>query len=419
MNDDKTILHIDINNFYASVAILLNKELQGKAVVVCGDAEKRHGIVLAKSDLAKKAGIKTGETIWKAKQKIKDLIIVPPDFHKYNEYSRKVFNIYTNYTPLVESFGLDECWLDVTGCKKLFGSGEEIAYLIKERIKKEIGLTVSVGVSFSKVFAKLGSDMKKPDAVTILSRYNYKSKIWPQKIDEMIFVGKPTEIKLNKYGIYTIGELANANKCDLIKIFGKVGEKLYDYANGFNDDKVKLYTEYHIPESVGNGTTTLEDITNIYDATSVVYSLSEVIAYRLRRYGLTATNVSISIRNSDLKSIIRQSMLNYASDSAADISQKAIELIQKNYDFTENLPLRTITVSVGNFLSGKNYDQMNLFENDINKNRKLEDSVDKLRLKYGFGILKRGITMGTIFTCDSKEIEDDFIPFDKRSKSEE
>lgn len=411
--NDKTILHIDINNFYASVAILMNSELAGKPVIVCGDVERRHGIVLAKNELAKKAGIKTGDTIYSAEQKIKGLIKVPPDYKKYVEYSKRIFNIYTEYTPQVESFGLDECWLDVSGCAKLYGNGEEIAITIKNRIKEETGLTVSIGVAFSKIFAKLGSDMKKPDAITVITRENYKQKVWKQKVSELLFVGRHTEEKLNKMGVFTIGDLADYDLDALVKKFGKVGRKLHLYANGNDDEKVKLYTDYRIPESVGNGTTTLEDVTNIRDASSVIFALCEIIAFRLRGYGLVASVVSVNFRDKYLQSFSRQSGLDFLTDSAFDISSLALSILKGNYDFAVNPPLRTITVQVSNLMSAKEFVQQSLFEEEISKNRKLESSIDVLRKKYGFGILQRGITMGTVFTCDDKEIEDGFLPFNK------
>lgn len=412
MIDERTILHVDINNFYASVAVLLNPELKGKPVAVCGDVEKRHGIILAKSEQAKKAGIKTGETIWSAKQKIKGLILVPPDFKKYSEYSKKVYNIFTRFTPEVESFGLDECWLDLTGCQKLWGSGEQAAEKIKETIRRETGLTVSIGVSFTKVFAKLGSDMKKPDAITVISKENYRTKVWRLKVSEMLFVGRHTEEKLNALGIFTIGDLAEYDKNQLIRIFGKVGSKLHSYANGSDNEEVKPYTYVHIPESVGNGTTTQEDITNLKDASGVIFALSEVIAFRLRALGLAASGVSLDLRDKELKSFCRQARLDFLTDSAYDIATLAIKILKSNYDFLQNLPLRTVTVAVGGLKNAEELPQT-LFDNEIQKNSKLESSIDGLRKKYGFGVLKRGITVNPVFSCDAREVEDEFVAFGK------
>jgi DNA polymerase-4 len=412
MTDERTILHVDINSFYASVAVLQNPELKGKPVIVCGDVEKRHGIVLAKTEQAKKAGIKTGETIWSAKRKIPGLVLVPPDFKKYSEYSKKVHDIFTRFTPDVESFGLDECWLDLTGCEKLWGSGEQTAEKIKDVIRQETGLTVSIGVSFNKIFAKLGSDMKKPDAITVISKENYKDKVWRLRVSDMLFVGRHTEEKLNKLGVFTIGDLAQYNKTELIRLFGKVGEKLHTYANGQDTDAVKPYTYVHIPESVGNGTTTEEDVTNLKEASSVIFALSEVIAFRLRALGLVASGVSLDLRDKALYSFCRQAKFDFLTDSAYDIATLAIKLLKSNYDFSENLPLRTITVAVGGLKSAEDLPQT-LFDDEIQKNSKLESSIDTLRQKYGFDVLKRGITINPVFSCDAREIEDDFIAFGK------
>ncbi len=389
----------------------MNPMLKGKPVIVCGDPDRRHGIVLAKSNEAKKAGIKTGDTIWSAKQKIKDLITVPPDFKKYTEYSKKVYQIYTLYTPEVESFGLDECWLDVSGCLKLYGNGEEIAKKIQEHIRKDTGLTVSIGVSFTKIFAKLGSDMKKPDAITVITKENYKQVVWSQEVSKMLFVGKSTEEKLNRLGIFTIGDLATYDKDLLIEKFGKVGKKLHSYANGEEIEKVKEYTDIHIPESIGNGTTTEQDITNFKDASSVIFALCEVIAFRMREYSLVGLSISISVRNKQLRSFSRQMTLDTMTDSSYEIASNALQLLKKHYDFSRNLPLRTITVSVSNLMSARDFIQISLFEEDKNKKRNLEKSIDNLRNKYGFSILRRGITMGTVFTCDAREVEDGFVPF--------
>lgn len=413
---NKTILHCDINNFYASVEILLNPMLKGKAVAVCGNPEKRHGIVLAKSMPAKLAGVKTGEAVWQAKQKCPDLVVVPPTFSKYTEYSNLVYNIYLRFSPEVESFGLDECWLDITGCLHLFGSGEETAHKIRETVKAETELTISVGVSFTKVFAKLGSDLKKPDAVSVISPENFKTVAWRLPVDEMIFVGRSTREKLAKLNINTIGELATADLTLLERKFGKVGQKLHAYANGTDEEPVKLYTEIHIPKSIGNGTTTPQDITNLEDATSVIFALCEMIGFRLRQYGMVAEGVSIQLRNIDLETISRQSGMPITS-SAYVIANAALALLKTNYDFEVSKPLRTITVSTFNLSKEGAFVQSSIFDADPAKEKRLDESVDNLRKKYGYGILRRGVNMGTIFTCDDREAEDEFLPFNKNMKN--
>ncbi len=409
---DRDILHVDLNNFYASVEMLLNPELKGCAVAVSGDPEARHGIILAKNQLAKSCGVKTGEAIWEAKQKCQGLICVPPHYKEYTKYSRKVREIYTEFTPYVESFGLDECWLDVTDCKRLYGTPEEIAYKIKDAIKERTnGLTVSVGVSFSKVFAKLGSDLKKPDAVSIVGRHNYKDVAWTLPIGEMLSVGRSTKVALSKLGIYTIGDMAQAPLKDVKKYFGKVGEKLWHYANGTDGERVNSYIDIHIPESVGNGTTTPKDVDNLKDATSVICSLAEMVGYRMRKHGLLATGVALSLRSNELKFFSRQTKLDASTNSAAEISKTAINLLKDNYDLSVSAPLRTITVTAIDLVA-----EDEIFDDNMsNKEDDVEKKVDVLRDKYGYGVLKRGVNIGTIFTCDNKEAEDDYIPFDRRS----
>lgn len=235
--EDRVILHSDLNSFYASVEMMLDPSLRGKAVAVCGSTEDRHGIVLAKSDLAKKAGIKTGMVNWEARQLCKDLIVVPPHYDQYLKYSKMTQAIYQRYTDLMEPFGMDECWLDVTG-SRLFGSGMEIAVQIRDACREELGLTVSIGVSYNKIFAKLGSDMKKPDAVTEIRRDSFKEKVWPLHCSEMIYCGRATTAKLAKYGIHTIGDVANTDPEYLRRWFGVNGLALWRYANGTDTSRV-------------------------------------------------------------------------------------------------------------------------------------------------------------------------------------
>ncbi|MEG2454505.1 MAG: DNA polymerase IV, partial [Clostridia bacterium] len=285
---DRVILHCDMNNFYASVECVLNPELQGKPVAVCGDPKKRHGIVLAKSQSAKKFGVKTGDAVWQAIKKCPNLIVVAPHHEEYVRYSEIVFKIYTTITDRVESFGIDECWLDVTESIKMFGSGEKIADMLRERVKKETGLTISVGVSFTKIFAKLGSDYKKPDATTVITRENYKQLVWPLPILELLMIGKSSAERLKKLNINTIGDLAKTDRTLLNRHFGIVADKMIDNASGIEREEVKLYYDNHIPKSVGHGTTTSKDITNVDSAKVVIYALSEMVATRLRKYGLLA-----------------------------------------------------------------------------------------------------------------------------------
>ncbi len=413
----RAILHCDVNNFYASVEMAENPELQGKAVAVCGDPDKRRGIVLAKSNLAKSAGVKTGEPVWQALRKCGDLIIVPPTYKKYTEYSRIIYGIYTEFTSEVESFGLDECWLDVTNCQKLFGHPEDIAEKIKTTVRERTGLTISIGVSFTKVFAKLGSDLKKPDAISVISKQNFHTVAWRLPVQEMLYVGRSTQKTLNALNIKTIGDLAHTECQFLQQKFGKVGIKLYEYANGIDTEQVKLYTDVHIPDSIGNGTTTSQDITNLEEASSVIFALCEMIGFRLRQYGMIAGGVSLSMRNVELYSTTRQTSIN-PTCSAYEIAETAIGILKKHYDFKYMLPLRSLSVGTHKLVKAGGYVQTSMFEEQTHKNEELETSIDKLRQKYGYGVLRRGITtVDSVFRCDDREADDDFLPFNKNIKN--
>ena len=255
---DRVILHVDMNNFYASVECMLEPSLRGKPVAVCGSTEERHGIVLAKNYEAKAYGVQTAEAIWQAKQKCKNLVIVPPHYDQYLRFSNKARKIYERFTDKIEAYGMDECWLDVTGC--YLGSGPEIADIIRRTIKFELGLTVSVGVSFNKIFAKLGSDMKKPDAVTVIERHAFKEKIWSLPAEDLLGVGRATKKKLQKFGIKTIGELAGAPEDLMRREFGKNGVLLQQFARGNDMSEVKP-CDYVMPiKSIGHGITTVQDL---------------------------------------------------------------------------------------------------------------------------------------------------------------
>ncbi|MGN1041105.1 MAG: DNA polymerase IV, partial [Candidatus Fimimonas sp.] len=293
------ILHCDLNNFYASVEQSLDPDLKGKYVAVSGNPATRSGIILAKNTAAKQMGVKTGEAIWQAKQKCPDLVCVPPHFEYYAHFSRRVRAIYEQYTDKVEGFGLDECWLDVTH-SKIFGTPFQIAEKIRKEVREKTVLTISVGVSFNKTFAKLGSDLKKPDATTVISKENFRQVVWPLDVSEMLFVGSHTKQKLNEMGIYTLGELANAPLEPLKKRFGVVGERLKTCANGEDCDVVRNADTERDVKSVGHGTTTLRDMTSYKDAETVLSVLSEMVATRLRRYGFCGSVVHLDVRRNDL-----------------------------------------------------------------------------------------------------------------------
>ena len=402
---DRTILHCDLNNFYASVEILANPTLKGKPVIVCGNPEKRHGIVLAKSNEAKKMGVVTGEAIWQAQKKCPDLVCVPPRHSVYGDISKQVFGIYAQYTDRVESFGLDECWLDVTHSQNLFGDGETIANTIRERVKNDIGLTISVGVSFNKIFAKLGSDLKKPDATTVISRQNFKSKIWHLPVSDLLMVGKKTASKLAVMNIHTIGDLAKADIKFVKKTLGIVGEELVHYANGEDDAPVGLASDCTPPLSVGNGTTMPVDAPDLNSLTPVVYALSDMVATRLRKNKMHAKGLHVSLKDNTFNTQSKQIILDYATDSGTILAKQALKVIESLHDFTLLPPVRTVTISAIRLTNDLDGYQLSMFGDSAEKASKLENSLDKIRQKYGYKAVTRGLTLANSFLCDNLEIE--------------
>lgn len=365
-----------------------NPELKDKAVIVCGSKEDRHGIVLAKSEKAKKFGIKTGDVYWQAKQKCPDVIELPADFGAYLVVSKKVRKIYERYTDKIESFGIDECWLDVTDSVKLFGSGENIAEKIREKVKKEIGVTVSIGVSWNKIFAKLGSDMKKPDAVTVITPENYKETVWNLSVEDLLYVGKATKRKLNGYGIKTIGELANTDIGLLERWLGKWGVYLHVFANGKDETPVMPRTEEQNVKSIGNSLTNYRDLNTDDEVYTLLLLLSDSVAARLRESNLgRATTVHLSVKNTRLESYLKQEKTLKSVGTAKEIADIAFKLFKEVYDW--KYPVRAVGVSVGSFTAGE--DQLSLDFNE--KTEAAEKSVENLRKKYGNQIVQRATVL--------------------------
>lgn len=389
----RTILHSDLNNFYASVECLYRPELRGKPVAVCGDPTLRHGIVLAKNYPAKATGIATGEAIWQARQKCPDLIVLPPNFGLYLDFARYVRKIYADYASRIEPFGLDEAWLDVTDSGKLFGNGEQIADRIRARIKSELGITASVGVSFNKIFAKLGSDLKKPDATTVISMLNYKETVWPLPVQELLYVGRATQKKLNRRNILTIGDLAGMRVDTLAALLGKWGYMLHDYANGRDCSLVANLGEEAAIKSIGNSTTTPRDLINNTDVRMVYYVLCESVAARLREHGLKCRTVQIHVRDSELLSFERQGKLYRASNLANDISDLANELFTQCYHWQR--PIRSLGVRGCDLVSADSAMQTSLFidEERRAKQEKLEQTLDVLRRRYGYYCIQRAVLL--------------------------
>ncbi len=379
----RTILHCDLNSFYASVEIFLNPQLKGLPVAVCGSKEDRHGIVLAKTDEAKKYGVKTAEAIWEAQRKCPQLVIIPPHHDIYVEFSRRVRRIYEEYTDLIEPFGIDECWLDVTGSERLFGSGEEIAHTIRERVKREIGVTISVGVSFNKVFAKLGSDLKKPDAVTIIPYDGFRDIIYSLPATDMIGVGPNMGNALKNYCINTIGDLAAADKSFLIKKLGKMGECIWAYANGFDTSPV-AHINYHAPiKSIGRGTTQPVDLKNNDEVHRVILQMSQIVSHKLRKHSLKAGGVQLSIRDSNFAVKQFQAPLALPSQCFGEIAEKAFQLFTANYNWYSNV--RSVTVRAINLSDFEEPVQLDFIQ-DYTAHEKLdsaESAIEKIRNKYG------------------------------------
>lgn len=390
---DRVILHSDLNNFYASVECLHRPEIRNKPVAVCGDQEARHGIVLAKNYLAKAIGIQTGEVIWQAKRKCPILVTVPPNYPLYLRYSRLAREIYAEYTDQVEPFGLDEAWLDVTGSTHIFGDGVKIADAIRERMKYELGVTASVGVSWNKIFAKLGSDMKKPDATTPIKREDYKQLIWPLPAGDLLYVGRSTNRKLASCGINSIGDIAQASPVYLRSRLGKWGEVLWSFANGYDSSLVACAGEESVIKSIGNSITTPRDLETEEDVRMMIYILSESVAARLRDHGFKCRTVHIHIRDKDLYSFGAQSKLAQPSAISSEIAVKALALFRLNYTWEK--PIRSIGVRGGDLVTADSNIQISLFddENRRIKQENLEAIVDSLRSRFGYHAVQRAILL--------------------------
>lgn len=393
---DRIILHCDLNGFYASVECLLNPQLRDVPMAVAGNPETRHGIILAKNELAKKYKIQTAETIWQAKKKCPKLVLVPPHHSEYVKYSRLVNEIYNDFTDLVEPFGIDENYLDVTGVCHIFGSGKQIADKIRATVKEKLGLTISVGVSYNKIFAKLGSDYKKPDATTEITRENYKDIVFPLPVTDLLFVGKAVNVTLNNLNIRTIGDLANSDKNMIRLRLGKLGEMIWDYANGLDNSPVKAVTDERDVKSVGNGMTFKRDLVGIEDIKVGVNALADKVAYRMRRYGVKCATVSVNIKDPNFKSISRQKTLNSPTHLAKEISETSIELIKASWNM--KAPIRTLTITGSNLTDENSVtQQLSLFEStdkyQKEKQERLEATMDKIRERYG----KNAVISGGVF----------------------
>ncbi len=397
---ERTILHCDCNSFFASVECRLRPELRDVPMAVCGDPESRHGIILAKNEPAKKYGVVTAETIWQARRKCPRLVLVPTHFQEYVKYSRRINSIYRRFTDRVEPFSIDESWLDVTGSRALFGDGKRIADTLRKTVRRETGITISVGVSFNKIFAKLGSDYKKPDATTVISRENYRRIVFPLPVGALMFCGKKTAEILAGLGIHTIGDLAGSDRELLRARLGKAAGMLCDYAAGLDDSPVRGPGEEREIKSVGNSVTFRRDLVGAEDIRKGVKAIADSVAARMRRNGVRCWVVQIGIKNPSLRTITRQKTLREPTHLAREIGAAALDLISACWN--PNAPIRMLAIS-GTALvpDGAPGGQLSFFDpggdnRSGEKQEKLETAMDAIREKYGPG----AVTSGTLLDND-------------------
>ena len=384
---ERIIFHCDCNCFYASVELLEHPELRHLPVAVCGDPDSRHGIILAKNEPAKAFGVKTAETIWQARKKCPELVLLPAHHQKYSAMSKRVNAIYEEYTDLVEPFGIDESWLDVTGSLHLFG-GDPVALAdtLRERIRTELGITISVGISFNKVFAKLGSDYKKPDATTWITRENFRQIAWPLPVSDLLYVGRAAKTLFQRYEIKTIGQLADFDREALCMILGKTGGQLYDYANGIDVSPVAPAGQYTPPKSVGNGLTFPQNLSGPEEIRAGIAMLADQVAVRLREHHMKCYGVSLTIRDPDFRDISRQQQLALPTNLAREIASTAWTLARERWNMDK--PVRALTVTAL-YLSAEEdiCPQLDLIyaphQQKREKLERLEAAMDQIRSRYG------------------------------------
>ena len=388
---DRVIFHCDLNSFYASVELLEHPELRHLPVAVCGDPESRHGIILAKNEPAKAFGVKTAETIWQARKKCADLVLLPAHHGKYRDFSRRVNGIYQEYTDLVEPFGIDESWLDLTGTLHLFGGDPKaLADHLRDRLRSELGLTISVGVSFNKVFAKLGSDYKKPDATTLITRENFPALVWPLPVSDLLYVGRAAAQTFEKFGIRTIGDLARFDREALFSLLGKNGAQLSDFANGLDHSPVAPADQQEPPKSVGNGLTFSRNLQGADEIRAGITQLSDQVAARLRRHRMKCQGVSLAIRDPNFRDLSRQQRLTAPTCLSREIAQAAMELAQQCWNM--DCPVRALTVTAIHLLHEEEAGaQLDLLAGEQESKRerleRLEGTMDAIRAKYGAGAI--------------------------------
>ncbi len=390
---DRTILHCDCNAYFASVESIARPELRHVPMAVCGDPKNRHGVILAKNDLAKAAGVVTAESVYSALKKCPKLTLVAPHHEKYQDYSCRINKIYEQYTDQVEAFSVDESWLDVTASLHLFGTGREIADELRRRMREEIGLTISAGVSFNKTFAKMGSDYKKPDATTEITRENYRSILWPLPARSMLYVGHAAEETLARGGIYTIGDIARAGQARMVSLLGRAGETIHQYACGLDEEPVRRVGQGEAAKSIGSGMTFARNLTGEADIRTGLTMLADTVGTRLRHEGLYCSTVQVQIKNPALQVICRQKKLPAGTNSTREILEEAFSIVKSSWNLAS--PIRMLTVTaVG--LSPDASAQMSLFD-DAGKKRQLEEkrdsAIDAIRARFGPEAISFGNTI--------------------------
>lgn len=406
---DRTILHCDCNAFYASVETLLDPTLADGPAAVCGDPDSRHGIILAKNEQAKACGVQTAETIWRAKRKCPELRLVAPHRAEYVKYSRLCNELYLQYTDLVDPFGIDESFLDVTGSMHLFGTGEQIADTLRQRMRTELGLTISVGVSFDRAFAKLGSDYRKPDATTVFSRANYKEKVWPLPVSALLYAGRHATARLDKLGIHTIGELAACDPAFVHRTLGKLGDTLLRYARGEDDEPVRSFYEERAVKSVGNSMTFAHDLRGEDEYRMGITALCDNVGRRLRSRGLLCQTVQLAVRDPQFRDRSRQVGLERPTDSTRVLIDTALALLRAHWP--PDQPVRLLSVTAANLLpAAAACEQLSLFDaaDDLaqrDRQRKLDQTVDALRARFG----ERAVVFGHAVK-KPKDVPDDTSP---------
>lgn len=402
---DRSILHCDMNNFYASVERLFDPTLQGVPVAVCGDEELRHGIVLAKSEEAKKCGVKTGDAIWEAKQKCPEIRIVPPRFDRYVTYSRYAREIYLEYTDLVESFGLDECWLDVTASRLAFGDGVHIATQIRDRIRTELGLTISVGISFNKIFAKLGSDLKKPDAQTHIPRATFREQIWPLPVESILGVGPKAAYVLHRFGFHTLGKLALADDYFLRLQFGKMGAVLKGYARG-EDLSPVLPCDFEPPmKSIGHGSTVAKDLETPEEVWTLILALSQEIGEKLRFHKKRAQGVALVCKDRNFFAKTLQKRLLLPTDCTMTLAREAFSLFRERYVFRE--PLRSVTVRAIDLMREEAQQLSLLTAREDVRAERIDAVTDSIRTRFG----KNALTPARLLSSEPLPDLHGYVPF--------